>query len=297
MGQPYRDAVFAFVSLLTANGIAVILDLHWSAPNGMTATDQQPMADRDYAPTFWQSVANTFKNNTAVIFDLFNEPYPDNNVESQWAWRCLRDGGPAPADPANPTPAAPCRGVPYTAAGMQELVTAVRNTGATNLIMLAGVAYTGRIKFWREYKPNDPLNNLAASMHIYPGGSQCSDQPCWDADVAPVVAQYPLIAGEIGQSSCSTNLINPVVDWLEGKGQHYLAWAWWAEPCNVPSFYGLIIEHAGGTPSAGYGQGYKAILLARTQQPSFQTSAAVQPGVFGPGSSVAISASVTSATV
>jgi endoglucanase len=71
------------VSLLNANGIVVILDLHWtdglytgnsSGCSSAEATCQKPMPDAAQAIPFWTSVANTFKGNNAVIFDLFNEP-------------------------------------------------------------------------------------------------------------------------------------------------------------------------------------------------------------------------------
>ena len=35
------------------------------------------MPDTLYAPTLWTQVANAFKGSNAVLFDLFNEPYPD----------------------------------------------------------------------------------------------------------------------------------------------------------------------------------------------------------------------------
>lgn len=38
-------------------------------------------------------MAQTFKNNSAVIFDVFNEPYPDNNQDTDAGWECWRDGG------------------------------------------------------------------------------------------------------------------------------------------------------------------------------------------------------------
>jgi endoglucanase len=47
------------------------------------------MPDAAQAIPFWTSVANTFKGNAAVIFDLFNEPYPeladpDHNLAASW---------------------------------------------------------------------------------------------------------------------------------------------------------------------------------------------------------------------
>src|SRR5205807_1942578 len=123
------------------------------------------------------SVARTFKDNSSVLFDLFNEPYPDNNQNTAAAWTCWRDGG-------------TCSGVHYQVAGMQELVNAVRATGATNIILLGGVAYAGELSRWLQSEPNDPLHQLAASWHSY-NYSQCSASSCWDADIAPVAAKVP----------------------------------------------------------------------------------------------------------
>lgn len=69
---------------------------------------------------FWTDVATMYKNNTAIIFDLFNEPYPGD-------WGCWLNGG-------------SCSGINYQVAGMQSMLTAVRDAGATNLIMLGGLA-------------------------------------------------------------------------------------------------------------------------------------------------------------
>jgi hypothetical protein len=59
------------------------------------AVCQKPMPDARYATQFWTGVADAFKGNDAVVFDLFNEPYPD--MPAEWnktlGWQCLRDGG------------------------------------------------------------------------------------------------------------------------------------------------------------------------------------------------------------
>lgn len=298
----YRSAVTDYVNRLTAAGIVVILDLHWAAPGSQQATGQTPMANRDHSPAFWTSVANTFKSNTAVIFDLFNEPYPDNNQDTVAAWTCVRDGG-------------ACPGVGYTAAGMQEMLNAVRATGATNLVLVAGVAYTGVLSRWMEYKPTDSMNppNIAASVHIYPPTSQCSTVTCWNQQLAPIAAQYPIIAGEAGQNTCAHDRLDTVIDWLEEKGQHYLVWAWWTQTCGSGAYYGLISDYLTGAPTSGYGQGYKDRLAAlvatpvpgatltptRTPTPptsGFSTSASVNPSSIAPGGAVAITANVTSAS-
>ena len=91
------------------------------------------MPDRDHATDFWKDVATTLHDTAAsVVFDPFNEPWPDDNQDSEAAWTCWRDGG-------------TCAGVTFQVAGMQELVTAIRGTGAKNLILLGGVRWAAML--------------------------------------------------------------------------------------------------------------------------------------------------------
>jgi aryl-phospho-beta-D-glucosidase BglC (GH1 family) len=48
------------------------------------------MPDADHSLDFWREVAETFKNNTSVIFDLFNEPFPDYNTDTVEGWECWK---------------------------------------------------------------------------------------------------------------------------------------------------------------------------------------------------------------
>src|SRR5206468_11064310 len=84
-GATYRSAIVDYVNLLHASGMYAILDLHWNAAGTAQATGQQAMVDADHGPAFWSSVAATFKNDPAVLFDLYNEP-------EFISWSCWRDG-------------------------------------------------------------------------------------------------------------------------------------------------------------------------------------------------------------
>src|SRR2546425_9545414 len=52
------------------------------------ALSQAPMPNRDHSPEFWRQVAAAYKGNTSVIFDLFNEPFPDNSARPPACRRC-----------------------------------------------------------------------------------------------------------------------------------------------------------------------------------------------------------------
>jgi endoglucanase len=80
---------------------------------------------------------------------------------------------------------------------------------------------------------------------------------CWKAQIAPVIAKVPLIAGEIGESDCADTYIDPLMRWLDARSTSYLAWAWNADfACTTGP--GLITSYAGAP--TGYGRGYRAHL-------------------------------------
>jgi hypothetical protein len=255
-GANYRSAIENYVNLLNSNGLVAILDLHWTdgtytgSSSGCSSYDavcQKPMPDSAGAIPFWTSVASAFKGNDSVVFDLFNEPYPeraDNNNETE-GWQCWLTGG-------------SCAGISYNVAGMQAMVNAVRSTGASNVLMLGGLAYSNDLTQILSHLPSDPDHNLAASWHSYNFNS-CSTQSCWNSQIAPVANSIPLIAGEIGENDCAGGYINPLTSWLDSIGGSYLAWAWNAD-FNCSSGPGLITDYT-GTPTA-YGQAYKAHLAS-----------------------------------
>ena len=261
-GAAYQQAVKDWVNLLVANGINPILDLHWtfgqySGPGAgcpdPNATCQKPMPDAQFTPTFWSQVATAFKGNNAVIFDLFNEPFPDfaNNFSNPTAaWTCLRDGG-------------TCTGIGYPVAGMQSLVNAVRATGATNLIMVAGLSFTNDLSQWLAFRPTDPTGNLIASWHSY-NFNACVTQSCWDSTIGTVARQTPVMIGEVGQNTCAHDYIDRVMAWADTNGVGYAAWTWnaWGG-CN--SGGNVLILDIAGAPTSTYGEGFRAHLL--TQQP------------------------------
>ncbi|MGW2425122.1 cellulose binding domain-containing protein [Streptomyces sp. NPDC001709] len=253
-GTNYIGAVKDLVARVEAHGLTPVLDLHWSygqytgnsaGCSDVHATCQKPMPDLQYSPSFWASVASAFKNDPAPVFDLFNEPYPDRATPSATdAWKCWRDGG-------------TCPGISYEVAGMQDLVDSIRGTGAKNVIMAGGLAYANDLSQWTVYRPSDPVGNLAAAYHVY-NFNTCSTQSCWNSTLAPVAAQVPMIAGEIGENTCSHAFVDQVMKWLDDHGLSYLGWTWNTWDCSSgPS----LISAYDGTPTA-YGIGLRDHLRA-----------------------------------
>jgi len=139
----------------------------------------------------------------------------------------------------------------FQAAGMQELVNAVRGTGATNVIMLGGVQYAATLSQWLANEPTDPLNDLAASWHVY-NFSWCHVPSCWDGQAAPVAQQVPLVLGELGQNDRGRTFVDSLMDWMDVRSGSYLAWTW-----DVWGSVWDLIQSYDGTPTP-YGASFKA---------------------------------------
>ncbi len=249
-GAAYQTEVKNYVSLLIANGITPIVEMHWNygqytGPSAgcsdVKATCQKPMPDAQYAPSFWTGVANAFKGNNAVVFDLFNEPYPERaSGSSETAgWTCWKNGG-------------TCPGITYQVAGFQTLVNSVRATGATNVILLGGLAYANDLTQWLQYKPTDSTGNLAAFAHVY-NFNTCANTSCWDSQLAPVAQSVPLTLSEIGENDCAHGFIDTLMAWADSHGVGYLGWTWNNWDCSSgPS----LVTDWTGTPT-NYGIGFK----------------------------------------
>jgi hypothetical protein len=222
-GTTYQAGVKTWVDLLLQNGLYAILDLHWTeGAGGALATGQQPMPDATHGAAFWSSVAGVFASEPKVIFELFNEPYPDNDTDN--GWTCWRDGGSG------------C-GPSYAIAGMQAMLTAVRDAGATNLVLLGGLEYSNDLTKWLQYEPTDPANNLAAAWHVYTNSAMTGTKgaTAYASDAAAVAAKVPVVATEIGDAACVGGqpanggaFITGIMTYLDGltPPQSYLAWSW-----------------------------------------------------------------------
>jgi len=272
----YLQAVKDYVAALHAHGLYAILDLHWSAPGAHKADGQQPMPD-DHSAAFWSSVAATFKNDPAVVFDVFNEPFSPGDPRSgddpahPVSWDCWANGGCTVPRYSN---TATREADVYTAAGMQALVTAIRNTGATQPVLVGGLDYANDLSEWLTHAPNDPLNQEAASFHNYMGKA-CDNVSCWNSQIAPVAANVPVVTGEFDEDNylepqCANHTPSTFdqdyMTWADQHGVGYLAWGWWVlsqqekDGAGCSAFY--LLDDYNGTPAAPNGTALHDHLLS-----------------------------------
>ena len=133
------------------------------------------MAFADHAIDFWTSVATTFKDDPMVIFDLFNEPILNAND---------RFGNGPVGDPVGLL-AERLQRRQGAVAGMQQMLNAVRATGATQVVVVGGIEWSHNLDSWLQHKPSDPMNNLMAAFHVYQRPlSDCDTRSCWNEPLA-----------------------------------------------------------------------------------------------------------------
>lgn len=231
-GAAYRKEVTGYVKRLHAAGMYVIVDLHWNAPGDQKPSGQQVLPDRDHSPAFWKSVARTFRGDHAIVFDLYNEPH-------DVSWRCWRDG---------------CS----QWAGMQQLVKAIRSTGAKHPLMLGGLEWSNDLSQWLTWKPKDPLHKLVASFHLY-NFNACSNPACWNQTIGKAARSVPVVTGELGENDCGHGFIDKYMPWADSHRISYLGWTWNAWGCGAGP--ALIADYS-GKPTA-FGAGFRTHLRAR----------------------------------
>jgi hypothetical protein len=219
------------------------------------------MADQDHSLAFWSSVASTFKANPAVLFDLFNEPYVGGgasgyaNGADYWAiW--LNGGTTTQLSVNSGTTLIPGT---WSSVGMNQMIAAVRATGATNVVMAGGQIGASDLSGWLSHKPTDALNQLALSWHAYGGTAS-------QAGYASAVlgAGIPVIIGETGDKSANGTSSAPVIanvtQWADANQASVMVWAWddWSSTGGSSN---LLIKDAAGTPTDGEGVAFKTWLL------------------------------------
>jgi endoglucanase len=264
----YQQAVESYVAALNAHGLYAILDLHWTAPGVMVANSQEPMPDA-HSVDFWASVAQTFKSNPAVVFDVFNEPFDptdpksgdDQEPQDKVTWDCWENGGCSTAaytDNGNGTVRTPTK---YQVVGMQTLVNTIRGAGATQPVMVGGLDYANDLTQWADHAPDDPLNQEAASFHNYQGKA-CDNVACWNSAIATVAAHVPVVTGEFDEDNftdpqCANKTPSTFdadyMTWADQNGVGYLAWGWWVlaqsekDDAGCSAFY--LLNDYDGTPA------------------------------------------------
>jgi hypothetical protein len=249
-GAAYQAVVDSVVAQAQTLGVHVVLDLHWSDMGHWGSNIGQHDMPDDNSTTFWHDVATHYANNSAVLFDLYNEPH-------DVGWSVWENGGTITEGSTQ-----------YHTPGMQSLLNTVRATGAKNLVVVGGVNWSADDSgALNGYALSDTTGNgIMYDAHVYPWTSGN-----WDACFGNVSNTYPVLLGEVGHPGDN----NPGFAWAEPYeaqaifvpeilnyiDDHALSWTGWSfHPTAGPS----MISDWNYTPTSYWGQPAKDQLAAES---------------------------------
>jgi endoglucanase len=224
----YKARLQENINWILSTGMDVIIDLHWSDKGANSIAGQQKMADTN-SILFWKDMAQIYKGNGRVMFELYNEPH-DVTCDI-WKSGGTVDG--------------------WQAAGMQQMYEAIRSQGANNLIMVGGLNWAFDLSCVKTHRISG--FNIVYATHPYNFGGK-NTVADWDNKVGFLSATDPVIITEFGNtqdtgaegSECDPTFVQNVINWAESKKIHWTAWAWYPGSCAFPA----LIKDWNGTPNA-----------------------------------------------
>lgn len=244
-------------------GLYVIIDFHDNAQSGAVAPYDDGMLHK-ISLGWWQAIAQHYKNNPMMMFDLINEPqYPN------WGIWLHGDGG--------------------DIVGIPNVITAIRSTGAKQLIVVepgkAGGGNSSVEGGWATFDPStitDP--SIIYSKHIYAGIIK-GNPTIWDRQWGALLNNHPIYYGEwavlpnsrvisqcTGLTSANADTVTRAfLDYLNKRNANWTAWDF--RPSNLiqdmtnfapTSFAAGSSWTCGGSSAAQAGMGTDVLNYLRT---------------------------------
>jgi len=234
--EAYRTLVDNAIKLAAAKGAYVVLDLH------RFLTPDQSCID------FWKDAAERYKNNPAVLFDVFNEPHGTS-------WDIWQKGGSVEMKTKEGTKTV--EGV-----GMQALVDTIRATGAKNIVVCGGLEYAFNLSgVLKGYALDDKGGNgIMYATHFY------NWHKGWQEHFMAVAEKYPVLIGETGADIHKMNFIPAAAQedpytWAPNAigfiQKNHLNWTAWSLHTGATP---AMLADANYTPNPFWGQFVKDAL-------------------------------------
>jgi len=251
-GKGYRQLVKKVVDACASQGCYVMLDLHWSdAGEWGKNIGQHVMPDRN-SLVFWKDVAAAYRDHPAVVFDLYNEPH-------DVSWNVWLKGG--TVTERNRRAGTEMK---FEAVGMQDILDAVRATGAKNVVVAGGLNWAYDLSgFLDGTRLDDPKGNgVVYTTHYYPNKDSIDK---WVEKMKAATKQFPVVVGEFGTEPRGPQSIGPraeqwVRDVLAALGEHDWDWiAWDMHPHAGPR----LISDWKYTPTPTFGVHVRAALAGK----------------------------------
>ncbi len=214
-------------------GAYTLFDLQWlDADNPFGANRQfvAPLPNPD-TPGLWTTLARRYKDEPAVLYDIFNEPHDRTADDDRPLFR--HDGGTYPPSQRRVTMA---EWQPWARA----LVQAVRGENADALVFVSGLNWAYDLRGF----PITGMPNLVYSTHVYRGKGETKAE--WREAFGRVAESQPVFAGEWGGGDADLSWGRRLAAYFVELGIGWAAWSWADQPLLVqrytPSRFGDIVR-------------------------------------------------------
>ena len=260
----YLDALDRVVAWAARHGCYTLLDLQWLDADrvfGMNAdftwNRVPPLPDARTAET-WAILASRYRDEPAVLFDLFNEPHDPLPDDSAVLHGIAEDGTHGPT-------VVPLR---HRRVRMREwqpwarhLIATIRAEHPTSLIFVSGIRWAYDLRgmpLTVSASSSEDLPNIVYSTHVYPwcrtapiiAGSYERD---WHRAFGHLVGRVPLFVAEWGGTADHLAFGVRLLRYLESHRIGWTAWSWADWPhlvadcraCDyTPSAFGALVQAA-----------------------------------------------------
>lgn len=222
-GAAYRALVRKVVDYCASNRCYVLLDLHWNDAGVWGKNIGQHVMPDMNSLEFWRDCAHEYRNNPAVLFDLYNEPHDTT-------WDTWRDGGDIDERSGAGARQGSFLPVKYHTPGMQAMLDTVRAAGANNVVVAGGLDWAYDLSgFLKGYVLKDPKGRgVVYACHSYPFKGDTPER--WLQKLDAALPSIPVIMSEFGDEPKGDDRTKPspwveqVVRAMEARGCNWTAW-------------------------------------------------------------------------
>jgi len=245
----YLAAIDQTVDWLASCGCYTLLDLQWLSAdleygkldNGdINRVAPLPNAESGW---LWETLAVRYRDEPAVLFDLFNEPH-DALISDDNPLLAVREDGETVALASRRVSAATWK------AWARYLISRIRAVHPDSLIFVGGTRWAYDLRGMEI-----DLDNIVYSTHVYTG-STAYGGPTWPSAFGSFARAHPVFAGEWGGDETDLEWGVKLAAYLRALGIGWTAWSWsdWPhliEPATrwTPTPFGALVrdELRGGT--------------------------------------------------
>jgi aryl-phospho-beta-D-glucosidase BglC (GH1 family) len=219
----------------SASGAYTLLDLQWLDADKPFGPNRQfvPPLPNPSTPGLWTMLAQRYRDEPAVLFDIFNEPHDRMPDDPYPLWRpdgILADPGARRVSMAEWQPWA------------RVLIDAIRAVHPESLIFVSGIHWGYDLRGFPLDRPD-----IVYSTHVYRNKGNN-----WEDAFGRLAAAYPVFAGEWGGEDHDVAWGRELADYFDQLGMGWAAWSWSDRPHVVrryaaTAFGELVRSRTGGS--------------------------------------------------